>query len=291
MSSDPFSDDFNGPDPTDPHSYFKGRADHLRKRYGGDDEPWDKDFGGLDLGAAQARRTSQELKDTIAAAGIDETRPMTFNVRIANRDVRIQVRQTDEGEFTCQMPIQVAVGYWEWRTLLASSYDSLIGMVNRALAAAPVIRNLTPEEELELARNCMPPTKENLAVVMQQYLKLRLGPPGEHESCLHDPRYARVVDEMVLFLMKHAVPDFPNTPQAVDYIRKFAAGRPLNFPMAKAAFARYQKEQKAAEPPPPQINDADLAEASDTDIAESLRGIARARAEQDRKKRALVYGQ
>jgi hypothetical protein len=93
----------------------------------------------------------------------------------------------------------------------------------------------------------------------------------------------------VLFLMKYSVPDYPNTPEVVAYIRKFAAGRPLNYKMAKVAFEQYKKDQKAAEPPP-QINEADLAEASDADIAESLRGLARARAEQDRKKRELVYG-
>lgn len=295
MSNDPFSDDFNGPDPTDPHSYSRERAEVLRKRYGSDSEPWDKDFGGLDTSAAQGRKASKELKDIIASAGKDPDRPLSFSMRVANRSVPIQVKE-EGGVWSCNMPVLTTgwsgVPNYEWRRVEVrppEGYDELIATINRLANAGPSIHDLTAEQELELARNCMPPTKENLAYVMERYLTLRLG-PGANESSLSDPRYTHVVDEMVLFLMKYSVPDYPNTPQVINYIRKFAAGRPLNYKMAKAAFEQFKKEQKTAEQlAPPQVSEAQLEKATDKELSETFVNVRRAYAQAERDRRALLH--
>lgn len=278
MSDQP--DDFNL-DPTDPHAYTRERAAHLRKRYG-PDTVWDPDFGGIDLGAAQARKASKELRDAIAAAGGDENRPMVFSVSIAGRSIRIEVRQQEDGQFTCLLPVEIAPGHWEWRTLLAPGYDTLIANINRILAAGRTIRDLTPQESLELGLLAA----QNPGEAFARYMELRCG--KESEDLLRDPRFLPTYNQGVIFVFAHTTPQFPNTPEAIAYIKSFAAGRPLNIEMCKAAMKSYQAQPQEEEPP--HVGEAELQNASDKELSESLRGLARARAEQDRKKRELVYG-
>jgi hypothetical protein len=281
------ADDYNL-DPLDPFAYTRERAEHLRKRYGADSEPWDKDFGGLDLGAEQARKASKELRDSIAANSLDPERPLRFSVRIANRDVALQITEQDGRWFT-NMPIEVSPQRWEWRRLEADSYDDLLASITRNLRAGPQIQDLSPEDELRLARACVPGKKQDLAAVLEEYLRLRLG-PGADATTLDDPRYARVVDESVLFIFAHSEPTFPNTPQAIEYIKRYANGRPLNIKIARAAFAEFQKHEKSAEQlaAVPQVTEQDLVAMSDKDIEKTLTAVSREHADTERRRRDLL---
>jgi hypothetical protein len=154
----------------------------------------------------------------------------------------------------------------------------------------PQIQDLSPEDALHLARACVPGKKQDLAAVLEEYLKLRLG-QGADGTTLDDPRYARVVDESVLFIFAHSEPEFPNTPQAIEYIKRYANGRPLNIKIARAAFAEYQKQerQKAAEPAPPQVTETELQAASDEDIQQALSAVRRQHGDAERKRRELLH--
>jgi hypothetical protein len=259
------------------------RTAKLRERLGNDDEAWGgPEFSnGLDTSTAQARAATQKMRDHLAAAGADPDRPMVFNVSIAGRTVRIEVRQDEDGQFSCLLPVEVAPSHWEWRTLLANSYDGLIGSINRVLSARPSIRELSEQERLELGLLAAQDKEE----AFWRYIELRTGKERD-ESLLRDPRYVNVRNDAVLFIYSQD-PKFPNTPQAIAHIRNYANGRPLTLPLCRAAMKTYEepKEEK-----PPVVTEADINSASDKEINESLRGLARARAEQDRKKRELVYG-
>ena len=276
----------------DPHFYQRERAAHLRERYGSDSEPWDKNFGGLDLGAAQARKASKELRDAIAAAGSDPERPLRFTVRIAQRDVVIQLRQQDDGQWTCHMPCEIEPGVNEHRTLLAASYDGLIGLVNKILSQGPIIRDLTEAESLELARACVTRKKEDLAAVLEAYLRLRIGRVVD-DLTLSDPRYLPVINESCLFVFFHSEPSARDSKEFRDFLKSYAQARPYSLPLVKSAWkafeekAKDQAEQLAAVP---QVSEEDLASMSDRDIEKTLTAVAREHADTERRRRdALRY--
>jgi hypothetical protein len=218
----------------DPHAYAAVRAAHLTERYGSPSQAWDINFGGLDTGAAQARKASQELKNIIAANIPDPERPLRFSVTVANRQIALEVRppQDPSGKWTCQMPCAIEGG-WEWRTLQASGYDDLVGLINKQLAAAPLVRDLTAEESLELARMCT--QKKNLAEVLSRYVMLRTGKPLD-ESVLHDPRLLHVLDAACLFIFFNSEPTSVDTPEFRAFLKTYQGTRPLNLPIVKSAY-------------------------------------------------------
>lgn len=257
-----------------------GRFENLQSRYGSNSET-EPGFAPLDTSASRARAEAQKIKDHLAAAGADADRPMAFSVKIAGRTIPIQIRE-ENGEFSCHMPVEIAPGHWEWRTLISNSgYDGLIVSINRILSAGPMIRDLSEQEHLDLSLLA----GQNKEEAFWRYIELRTG-RARDESLLRDPRYVGVRNDSVLFVFAHTTPSFPNTPQMIAHIRNYANGRPLSIPLCKAAMKAYEPQ----EPQPAQISETDIAAASDKELKESLRGLARARAEQDRKKRELVYG-
>lgn len=280
--------DFAPPIDADIHDarrYEEERAEHLRKRYG-PDTVWDPAFGGLDDRDRKAKQSSQELRNEIAKAGLDGSRPMRFSVRIANRDIALQLAEQDGVWFT-NLPIEVEPNRWEWRRLEARGYDDLLAAITRNLRAGPAIRDLTPEEELELARMCVSKKKGDLAVVLERYLQMRLG-RGADETTLNDPRYLSVVNQSVLFIFKHSEPAY--TPEADAYIKRFAADKPLNLPLVRVAFAAYQKErQKAEAEKPPHVSESQLQESSDRELSETFRAVRKAYGDADRQRRDLLH--
>jgi hypothetical protein len=267
------------------------RTDRLRQRYGSDSEPWDKEFGGLDNSADKARAAALRMKNYLAASGVDPDKPMRFSVTVAGRSVPIQVRQQENGEFTCDLPVEIQPGHFEYRTIIADSYENLIGGINRALSSGPRIRDLTAEETLELARMCA--SGQNIDSVVWRYLEYRIGKVEDVSALLRDPKYVCVTNDCALFVFSHTEPSFSNSPEAVEYIRRYAGSRPLTVPLCKAAFAAYQRRETSAEqarliglpqdgqiPTPPTLTEAELESATDREIRESLRGIARERGSQ-----------
>lgn len=261
------------------------RQERLKKEFGDDTGPWSPQFGGFDNSRQKAREAIDQMANHLAASGANPDRPMVFGVTIAGRKVRIEVREKN-GQFECDVPCEIASGHYEYRTLIARGYDALIGNLNRVLAAGPHVKDLRPEEKLELALLALTDAK----LAFWRYLKLRVG-DGADLSTLTDPRYLAVCNQAILFIFAHTEPSFPNTPQAIAFIESFAANRPLTIPICKAAMKSY-KEREAQEQAEkaPHVGEAELEAASDKEIRESLRGIARERVEQDRKRRELIYG-
>jgi hypothetical protein len=118
--------------PNDPHLYTRLRAEHLQQRYG-DDTIWDREFAPVDATDAKARA-----------------------------NVVLEVKE-DNGVWSCDMPVEVSPKHFEWRRLEADGYDALVGMINTRLRSGPTIRELTPEQELRLARMCVTKNKSALA--------------------------------------------------------------------------------------------------------------------------------
>ncbi len=276
----------------DAHLYERERAAHLTRRYGDASTAWDKDFGQLDTTEAKARKSSQELQDIIAANQLDPEKPLKFSVRAAGRDVTIQVRppQEENGDWACNAPVEADPGVWEWRTLLAKTYDGLIATLTRVLSAGPQIRELSESERLALARACT--QKKNLPIVLEEYIRLRTGKPPD-EYILGDPRYRGVLDAACLFCFFNSDPSSQDSKSFRDYLTKYAGNRPLSVPLVKEAYSRFQKEsamsafKQRVEAPP--VNQAALEKASDQTITESFSAIRRAYAEDDRRKRDLLH--
>jgi hypothetical protein len=283
----------------DAHGYNEARAAHLTKRYGSQTDAWDPEFAQLDAGDALARKTSQELKNIIAANTVDPEKPLRFSVTVANRQIAIDIRapQDPSGKWTTQMPCPIEGG-WEWRVLSAPDYDTLIGLINKQLAAAPVIRHLTAEESLELSRLCV--TKNNLAEVVERYVELRCGKSLD-ASMLSDPRFLGVTNDAAMFVFLHSEPTVTDSPAFREFLKTYASGRPYNVVLIKAAYEEFKKRETSMEKMrlkgltpegdrlPEHVGQAELQNASDKEIAQSLSGIRREFAETERRKRELLH--
>lgn len=282
----------------------EARAKMLRERLGNDDEAWGgPEFSnGLDTSTAQARAAAQKMKDFLASQGTDPDRPLRFNCRIGNRALILEVRppQDPSAKWECTMPCEIEPGVWEWRTLQASGYDELIGRINRQLAAPPLVRDLTVEESLELARMCA--NKKNLQEVLARYIELRTGKPLD-ESVLHDPRLVAVTNDACCFTFFNSTPSATDSKDFRAFLKSHAAGRPYTVVLVRAAYEEYKTREKSAEklrlkgltpegePLPEHVGEAELQNATDKEIAASLGRIRRAFGEAERHRRDLIHVQ
>lgn len=271
------------------------RTARLRERLGNDDEAWGgPEFSnGLDTSTAQARAAGKKMRDYLASQGTDPDRPLRFRVNIKGRDITLEIRppldpQDPNAKFECTMPCEIEPGTFEWRILRASGYDELLLAVNKQLAAPPLVRDLTAEESLELARMCT--QKKNLAEVLTRYIELRIGKAPD-ESTLRDPRLTHVLDAACMFVFFNSEPSSVDTPAFRAFLKTYAGTRPLSLPLVKSAFEAFKTSEKDAEklPLPEQVTEAELAAASDKELAQSLSGVRRTFAETERRKRELLH--
>ena len=281
----------------------EARAQILRERFGNDDGAWDPEFSGLDTSSAQARAAGKKMRDYLASQGTDASRPLRFRVNIKGRDITLEVKppqdpQDPNAKWETTMPCEIEPGTFERRVLRASGYDEILLLINKQLAAPPLVRDLSVEESLELARMCT--QKKNLPDVLTRYIACRIGKTPD-ESVLRDPRLNHVLDAACLFIFINSEPTSTDTPEFRAFLKTYRGTRPLSLPLVKSCFEEYKRREKAAEqarlkgltpegqPLPEHVGEAELQNASGEEIAKSLSGVRRAFAENERRKRELLH--
>jgi hypothetical protein len=117
------------------------------------------------------------------------------------------------------------------------------------------------------------------------------------------PRLTPVLDAACLFIFFNSEPASVDTPAFRAFLKTYAGTRPLSLPLVKSAFEEYKKREKAAEqarlkgltpegePLPERVSEAELHNASDEEISQSLSKVRRAYAESERRRRDLIHAQ
>jgi hypothetical protein len=132
------------------------------------------------------------------------------------------------------------------RRFSASDRDALLsrlGKVTNPRAKAPY-RELNEQEQLEIARYVQ---GNDIQAALGQYLffatdKREFATPYQ---ILDDPRYRGLTDRAVAFIWHHARTDYSPTPEREQYIKAYAANRPLSIPLLNAAWEARRQEEKA----------------------------------------------
>ncbi len=115
----------------------------------------------------------------------------------------------------------------------------------------------------------------------------------EVRDLLENPHYLPMVNEAILFVWELRTYDFQSTPGRVEYLMRFASGRPLSFGLLDAAWKsckEYESEQgrrlqqvRAQTP-----SAGDLERLSDDEVASLYSGSLAARGERMREARSIA---
>ena len=135
----------------------------------------------------------------------------------------------------------VAAGFWTVANLEAAYRDLLSDGLLRV--PANTVRQLNEFEKLEVIRLAQ---SGQVEAALQTYLSRALNDDNPSVAVATDPSLISVCDAAVLFVFINATADFSPTEQRLNFIKQYAAGRPLNLQLIGAAWQQCKAEEKSA---------------------------------------------
>ena len=196
----------------------------------------DERFAPLDTSGSGAG--SSALKKFIAEQVAEKTPPSTVHVGDAEFRVYYQ-----DGRWHA---VGVAVGLKHHVTGKDRDevLDKLVRLGQRLETEA--IHDLTPSQEIEIARLCQSGNKgEGIA----RYLEYRIGSEraqqyGDGSEMVSDPELQSVMAECAYFCWLNSRPDVRDSEEFRTFVSDYAGSRPINFDILDAAHAAYGPHQE-----------------------------------------------
>jgi hypothetical protein len=164
-----------------------------------------------------------------------------------------------DGDIEDQVAALIDGGHWTVPNLVAC-FNALTreGLLDVAEGSA---RNLSERERLHVIRLAQ---SGNTQGAIDEFLRCALDEDSLSLDIISDPDYRGVIDSSVLFVFESATADYSPSDERRNFLLRYAAGRPLTFPLLnqawstlKAREASYARteildsfQRRESEPPP-----------------------------------------